>query len=114
MQHYDKARSYYAGLLDGLDTDCLPVYDMEQSGSEIGHLTVQTVPDIGCLAETVKDGGVTLNGLWNAAFGFALSKFLYREDSIFLKEACAIFPNTTLATDGLVCPVNYSNSPALP
>ena len=81
--YYEKARSYYTGLLDGSDTDCLPVYDREKSGPEIGHLTIQTVPDSVCLAETIKDGGVTLNGLWNAAFGIALSKFLYREDCIF-------------------------------
>lgn len=36
----------------------------------------------------------------------------YRDESIFLKEASALFPNTVLASDGLVCPVNYSNTPA--
>lgn len=38
----------------------------------------------------------------------------YREDAIFLQQATPVFPNTILATDGLVCPVAYSHAPALP
>ncbi len=82
--HFETAKEYYTTLLDGIDTDCLPVYDKDMEAMEIGYLTVDAPVDMdNMLRDVVKDGGVTLNGLWNAAFGLALSRFLYRDDSVY-------------------------------
>ena len=82
--HFEAAKEYYTTLLDGIDTDCLPVYDKDMEAMEIGYLTVDAPVDMdNMLSDVVKDGGVTLNGLWNAAFGLALSRFLYRDDSVY-------------------------------
>ena len=82
--HFETAKEYYTTLLDGIDTDCLPVYDKDMEATEIGYLTVDAPVDMDkMLRDVVKDGGVTLNGLWNAAFGLALSRFLYRDDSVY-------------------------------
>ncbi len=81
--YYDKAKDYYTGLLDGMDTDCLPVYDRDLGRMEIGKLTIDASVDKDALIAVTSDGSVTLNGLWNAAFGLALSGFLYRDDCVY-------------------------------
>ena len=80
---YDQAKEYYRGLLEGFDTDCLPVYDRDLGRTEIGTLTMAAPVNTDRLASAVKDGSVTLNGLWNAAFGLALTAFLYRDDCVY-------------------------------
>lgn len=37
----------------------------------------------------------------------------YRELDLLEQQAMAIFPNTVLATDGMVCPIGYTQAPAL-
>ena len=81
--HYDHAKEYYRELLEGIDTDCLPVYDRDLGKKETGQFTFAAAVDQDRLSAAVKDGNVTLNGLWNAAFGLALTRFLYREDCVY-------------------------------
>ncbi len=81
--HYDHAKEYYEGLLEGIDTDCLPIYDRDLGKTKTGQLTIVAPFDWDRLSAVVKDGSVTLNGLWNAAFGLALARFLYREDCVY-------------------------------
>ena len=81
--HYDRAKEYYTELLEGIDTDCLPVYDRDSGKPKTGQLTFAATVDQDRLSAALKDGSVTLNGLWNAAFGLALTRFLYRDECIY-------------------------------
>ena len=80
---YEKAKDYYTKLLGGIDTDCLPVYDRDQESVEIGYCFVDVEPEKQLVLDAQRDGSLTMNALWNAAFGLALSHFLYRDDCVY-------------------------------
>ena len=80
---YAEAKAYYTALLDGLDTDCLPVRDKNDAVSDVGLLSHRVVLDRDEAARALRDGRTTANALLNAAFGFTLAKYLARNDCIY-------------------------------
>ncbi len=80
---YEDAKAYYTALLEGLDTDCLPVRDKNDADALVGLLSRQVVLDRVKTAQTLREAKTTANALWNAAFGFTLSKFLARTDCVY-------------------------------
>lgn len=80
---YEEARAYYSALLDGIDTDCLPIRDRNEAFIETGRLSAEFDVDRGRLESFLHDGRTTINALWNAAFSLTLSKFLGREDCVY-------------------------------
>ncbi len=80
---YTKAKAYYTALLDGLDTDCLPVRDKNDAVADIGLLSHHVLLNRKDAARFLNEAKTTANALWNAAFGFTLAKFLARNDCVY-------------------------------
>ena len=80
---YEQAKAYYAAMLEGLDTDCLPVRDRNNPVDDIRLLSETVAIDRDAADRFLKDAKSTANALWNAAFGFTLAKFLARNDCVF-------------------------------
>ncbi|MBQ6131554.1 MAG: amino acid adenylation domain-containing protein, partial [Selenomonadaceae bacterium] len=76
-----KAKTYYDSIFRGCDADCKLAKDFDAKATpfEVGKLGV----DFDAVKIFCARNKVTLNAFFNAAFGFTLAKFLYREDAIF-------------------------------
>lgn len=82
-QTYLEAKNYYTQLLDGRDTDSCLVNDISETG--IGKKSFDLIfkssrKDID---KYILDSKTTINSLWISSIGFALAKFLNREDALF-------------------------------
>ena len=80
---YNDAKAYYDRLLEGRDTDCLLVNDINESNNKKGDISIDIKIDKDKLNSFIKDNKVTINGLWISSIGLALAKFLNRNDAIF-------------------------------
>jgi len=76
-----KAKAYYDSIFRGCDADCKLAKDFDAKATpfEAGKLGV----DVVAVKKFCAKNKVTLNAFFNAAFGFTLAKFLYRDDAIF-------------------------------
>ena len=79
-----KAKTYYDSIFRGCDADCKLAKDFYLSGTktfafDFGKLEL----DVESVRNFCAANKVTLNAFFNAAFGFTLAKFLYRDDAIF-------------------------------
>ena len=87
-----------AGYVQGVDLLCIEstfADDMQTVAEEKRHLTASQA------ASVARQAGV-------GALLLTHFSARYRDTEVFERQASAIFPNTMLAADGLVCPVNYS------
>lgn len=81
---YTAASKYYEELLNGCDTECLPVGDGKEGVPQSEELTYD-----GCyaMAEDVKHfcevNHLSMNGFFTAVFGLVLSKYTGKEESTF-------------------------------
>ena len=80
---YEKAHAYYNKLLDGLDTDCLPVRDKNEPMSDVGVLEVEMPVDKTAVAAAMNQYNLSQNAVWNAAFGLMLKRWLARPDCVY-------------------------------
>ncbi len=80
---YEEAKAYYAGLLEGLDPDCLPVRDRNEPVAEAGLLSREVAVDRAETERFLREGKTTVNALMNAAFGLMLARFLGRNDCVY-------------------------------
>ena len=80
---YQKARSYYENLLDSVDVECVPIRDRDEGGDRCEGFSVDAPIGKDALARFIKNSGVTVGAVWNAAFGYTLAKFLARDDSVY-------------------------------
>ncbi|MBQ6183890.1 MAG: amino acid adenylation domain-containing protein [Clostridia bacterium] len=80
---YGKGKAYYEKLLDPVDTECVPIRDRDEGKDAVGGFSVDADSDAAALSAFLKEGGVTANALWNAAFGYTLARFLCRDDSVY-------------------------------
>ena len=80
---YQKAKCYYEDLLGSVDTECMPIRDRDEGDDRIGEFSVGATVDGKALTAFLKESGATVNALFNTAFGFALAKFLQRDDSVY-------------------------------
>ena len=79
---YSAAKAYYEELLDSVDVECEPIRDRDEGRERGEEFSLETAVDKKALSAFL-EGGATVNALWNAAFGFALAKFLSRRDSVY-------------------------------
>ncbi|MBQ7641912.1 MAG: amino acid adenylation domain-containing protein [Acholeplasmatales bacterium] len=77
------AKEYYGNLLDGKDTDSILVNDVSLTGIGKKIINFNTKIDINRVDIFIKDNKTTINSLWIASIGYALAKYLSREDAIF-------------------------------
>ncbi|MBR5981831.1 MAG: non-ribosomal peptide synthetase, partial [Firmicutes bacterium] len=80
---YEKAHAYYGKLLDGLDTDCLPVRDKNGPVADVGVHSVEMPVDKAAVAAAMKKYNLSQNAVWNASFGLMLKRWLARPDCVY-------------------------------
>ncbi|MBQ9594148.1 MAG: AMP-binding protein, partial [Lachnospiraceae bacterium] len=80
---YAEAKAYYAAMLEGLDTDCLPVRDRSDSIPAPGLESLHVALDREETQRILRGAKTTPNALWNAAFGLTLCRFLGRNDCVY-------------------------------
>ena len=77
------AKEYYGKLLDGKDIDSVLVNDVSLTGVGKKTFAINTNTDICKVNNFIKDNKTTINSLWISSIGYALAKYLSREDAIF-------------------------------
>ena len=79
-----KAKRYYDSIFRGCDADCKLLKDFDATGDNAPSYTEGKLNlDAAAVKNFCAKNNFTLNAFFNAAFGFTLSKFLYRDDAIF-------------------------------
>ena len=80
---YKEAKEYYSNLLDGRDTDSSLVNDVNLT--DVGKKSFEFNFKINrkSVDKFINDNKLTINGLWISSLGYALAKYLNREDAIF-------------------------------
>ncbi len=82
---YEEAKDYYAGLLKDAEDGYLLKKDLKTK--EKPHLAVEdifTELDVSKVKNFSDKNGLTLNAITNFAFGFTFSKYLYKQDALFV------------------------------
>lgn len=80
---YDEARKYYETLLDGCDTDNLPLAIPETSEIGTGNVSLELSLSQSDVAKACERLGISANALFNSAFGYALCKLLGKDDTVY-------------------------------
>ncbi|MCM1380707.1 MAG: amino acid adenylation domain-containing protein, partial [Muribaculaceae bacterium] len=85
---YQKALEYFSNRLDGVETDCLPIFDFPEN-TEAAHPSKRVYLDLSGVigAEEAerfaRKTGVTENTLFMGAFAYALAKYGCRSEVLF-------------------------------
>ena len=77
------AKDYFAHLLTGWDTDCLPLKDHSGTISVPRTVSMNTTLQRQHIEEVLRREKLTANALWNAAFGLTLSRFIDRDNCVY-------------------------------
>lgn len=82
---YTDAEKFYASVFDGCDPDCFIPKSVDECEvtSTYGCLITDSKTDFSQVRSFCKKNNVTANSFYLSAFGYLLSKYLYREDAIF-------------------------------
>ena len=80
---FTAARKWYAELLDGRDTECLPMRDINCMISGVGVVEMSSEIDKKAVEAFAKETCTTVNSLWIAATGLVLARSLTRDNSLF-------------------------------
>lgn len=79
---YDQAKAYYETLLTGCDPNALPPKAPEAEAGA-GHYEVTGELSAQAVRQFCGDEQITLNAFWNALFGFVLTRFTFKEETVF-------------------------------
>ncbi len=80
----EKAKSFYQGVLKDIDGEYVLRKDLKTSKeSKLKSIDYPLDIDMGKLNAFIKDNKLTFNAFFNFAFAFSLSKFIYRNDSLY-------------------------------
>ena len=80
---YLKAKEYYTKLLDGLETDHLPLPDRKDDINVSARVNVISDIDHEAVLAFCSKNNISENILFNGAFGFLLSQYNGREDALY-------------------------------
>ncbi|MBP5177149.1 MAG: amino acid adenylation domain-containing protein [Clostridia bacterium] len=80
---FGDAKDYFFKLVGDVDAECMPIRDRDDKRLGGQEVCVAAPVDKKALEAFLKTSGATVNALWNAAFGFALAKFLARDNCVF-------------------------------
>lgn len=80
---FKEAKEYYDNLLNGRDTDSVLVNDVSLKGMGKKEFDINTKTNLKKVENFIIENKTTINSLWVAAIGYALAKYLGREDAIF-------------------------------
>ena len=79
---YERARMYYAELLDGIDCECLPVRNCFEKIPRQGWLTREFQLDTGAFRSLRRDAGISTTAFFTSIMGFLTAKYNYRSESV--------------------------------
>lgn len=82
-EQYEKAKQYFTEKFKGCETECLPQPSPESDEPDGVTLTDFIDADITVINSFCEKNKLTLNAFFNAAFGFTLSKFTAKEETVF-------------------------------
>ena len=96
----DKAKAYIHEVLKDIDGEYALKKDLKtKKVSKLASIDYSLKVDNKAISEFVSKNKITNNALFNFAFGFAMSKFLYRADSLYVTiyngRKSSILMNTT-------------------
>lgn len=81
----DKAKAYYHEVLKNIDGEYALKKDLKtKKESRLASIDYSLKVDNAAIKEFVANNKITNNALFNFAFGFTLSKFIYRKDALYL------------------------------
>ncbi len=82
---YENAKEYYATLLKDVEDGYLMKKDLKTE--EVAKLHVEDIYsniDVKAIKEFASKNNLTLNAITNFVFGFTFSKFIYKQDALFV------------------------------
>ena len=85
-EHYEASKQYYTSLLDGVESDCLPIGDRlsENAPKSSGMIDIKGKPGISSAIKAYcAKNNVSENAFCTAVFGWLLAKYCGREDAVF-------------------------------
>ena len=82
-EHYNEARAHYDRIFTDCETDCLPPKAPENDSPEAASIRRIGTADADAVQSYCSRNKLTLNAFFNAAFGFALSRFGQLEDVVY-------------------------------
>ena len=80
---YEKAKQYYGTLLADADTECVPPRTVRGKEEASGHVVWKAEGSADELKRFCKNKGISMSTLFNAAFGFTLGKYIYKDDVLY-------------------------------
>ena len=84
-KQYETAKEYYSELLKDAEDGYLLKKDLKTKEQSRLHVDdIYSSLDVNQLKAFVEKNGLTLNAMTNFAFGFTLSKFVYKQDALFV------------------------------
>ena len=84
-KQYDAAKEYYSSLLKDAEDGYLPKKDLKTKEESKLHVNdIYASLDVKKMKDFASKNGLTLNAITNFVFGFALSKFVYKQDALFV------------------------------
>ena len=84
-KQYDAAKEYYSSLLKDAEDGYLPKKDLKTKEESKLHVNdIYASLDVKQMKDFASKNGLTLNAITNFVFGFALSKFVYKQDALFV------------------------------
>lgn len=82
-KRYDDARSYYSGLLSGVDPDMLPDGDANSGHSSSGTFTAGSDIDLVAVSDFIQKNKLHTNAFFNAVFAYVLGAFNGKNDVLY-------------------------------
>ncbi len=80
---FAKAKAHYDSIFAGSDTDFLPVTDKQDETPSVAHTHCDSELMADDLDRFCKAHAVSHNAFFNAAMGFVLAEYNYRDDAVF-------------------------------
>ena len=109
----NKAKEYYRDVLKDIDGEYLLKKDLKTAKeSKLASIDYSLKLDSKAVEKFVKDNKVTNNALFNFAFGFTLSKFIYRKDALYVtiyngRKSSKLFNTTAMLVKTLPVYLSY-------
>ena len=82
-EEYQSAKEYYTGLLDGVETDHLPPFDVGTGEPGFGAYVRPTSIDMKAVKAFLDANDLSENALFSGAFGYLLSMYNNKTDALY-------------------------------
>ena len=110
----DKAKDFYKNVLKDIDGEYIPKKDLKvQKESKLASIDYSLKLDNDKVSKFVKDNKITNNALFNFAFSYTLSKFIYRNDVLYVtiyngRKSSKLMNTTSMLVKTLPVYISYN------